>query len=301
MTNFLDLLLGGFLAGALVALMALGLCLIFRTTGILNLSLGAFAAVGAYLCYAASSIMPMALAVLVAVLVTAAIGSLAGFVISAKLSRGSPVTAAVATLALAVVIDQLLQQGWGTTAQIFPNVIGFDPVHLGAVDASRINVWGFLTAGALAAALTLFLRFTRLGLAMRATADDGEVVSMLGVPAEGIRLLSWGLSGGLAAVAGFFIATSTGSLSPDIMDVYLIAALLAAVVGGLGSFIGAIAGAFTLWIAQGLFVVYAPTVVLAGWSVSLTAFGSTFMFVILIAVLLVAPNGIFGRRQEEKV
>ena len=64
MTNFLDLLLGGFLAGALVALMALGLCLIFRTTGILNLSLGAFAAVGAYLCYAASSIMPMALAVL---------------------------------------------------------------------------------------------------------------------------------------------------------------------------------------------------------------------------------------------
>ena len=72
---------------------------------------------------------------------------------------------------------------------------------------------------------------------------------MLGVPAEGIRLLSWGLSCGLAAVAGFFIATSTGSLSPDIMDVYLVAALLAAVVGGLGSFIGAIAGAFTLWIA----------------------------------------------------
>jgi branched-subunit amino acid ABC-type transport system permease component len=300
-TTFLDLFVGGFLAGALVALMALGLCLIFRTTGVLNLSQGAMAAVGAYVCYAAASVMPMAAAVLLAVCVTAGVGALTGFVISSRLGRVSAATAMVATLAIAVVIDQVLQQAWGNNAVIFPNVIGFDPVRLGSVDASRVGVWGFFGAVGLAAALTLFLGFTKLGLAMRAVVDDHEMVAMLGVPDGAIRLLSWAMASALAGVAGFFIATSTGTLSPDIMDAYLIAALLAAVVGGLGSFVGAVAASFALWIAQSLFAVYAPTFQVAGKSVSLTAFTSTLLFAILIAVLLLAPNGIFGRRQEEKV
>ena len=113
MTNFLDLLLGGFLAGALVALVAVGLCLIFRATGVLNLSQGALAAVGAYVCYSAALVMPMIAAVAVAVAVTAAVGGIAGFVISSRRAHLSPATAAVATLALAVVDRSSASAGLG--------------------------------------------------------------------------------------------------------------------------------------------------------------------------------------------
>ena len=298
-TTTVDLLVTGVLAGALVALMALGVCLIYRTSGVLNLSQGAMAAVGAYVCYAGASVMPMAAALVMAVCVTAGVGALVGVVISSRIGRLSPVTAVVASLAVAVVIDQVLQQGWGNNALVFPNVIGFDPVSLGPIDASRIGVFGFLAAVGLAGALTVFLRLTKLGLAMRAIVDDSQMVVMLGVPAAALRLLSWSMASALAAVAGFFIATLSGSLSPDIMDAYLVAALLSAVVGGLGSFVGAVIASFALAVAQSLFSVYAPTIQLAGKSIPLVSFSNTLIFVILVAVLLLAPRGIFGQPHEE--
>jgi len=292
-SNFLNLLALAVLAGSLVAMMALGLSLIYRTTGVLNLAQGSLAALGGYVALAASRSMPMLLAVLLAVVVAAAAGVIIGFGIQSRLSRHSAVIAMVATLAAGVVLSQIEQQVWGSTP-LFPNVIGLQPVRFGPLSLNRIDLWALVAAVGLALALTAFLRFSRAGLAIRAVADSTDGAKLSGIRAGRIQLLSWGIAAGLASVSGFFVASPMGLLSPDFMNLYMVAALIAAVIGGLGSLTGAIAGALIVSVAQSLFVSYAPTLTFGTKIIFLGSFTQTLVLVILIAVLLLRPRGLLG-------
>lgn len=301
MTNFVDLVSGGILSGALVALLALGISLVYRTSGVLNLSQGALAAAGAYMCYSASRLMPMLLAVVVATLLTSAIGGLLGLLFATRLTEESGVVAMVATLAIGVIIAQLLLQVWGSTPIFFPNVIGLAPVGIGPVRLDRVNLWGFAGAAGLALSLSTLLRFTHTGLALRAVADSVQGAKLSGISAIRMRILSWAIASGLAAIAGFFIASAIGILTPDLFDLYLIAGLLAAVIGGIGSLWGSVTGAMIIWVGQSIFASYAPTVSLGAAVIPLNLFSNTFLFALLMAAILLTRRGLFGGREQRRV
>jgi branched-chain amino acid transport system permease protein len=301
MMNFLQLGLSGVLAGALVALMALGIALIYRTTGVLNLSHGALAGIGVYIMYTTVAHVPLVAALMIGMAATAFLGGMIATLIGGRLIQGSPVIAVVATLALGVVLEQLTEQIWGATPLFFPNGLGIVPVRLGTIALSRVQVWGFGTTVVLAAMLYAFLRFTRIGLAMRAVADDSEAARLSGISAPWIRLLSWALAAALAAIAGFFIASANGIVIPEFMEQYLIAALLASVVGGLDNLPGVALGALAISVVESLFNGYAPTITIATRSVVLSAYTNTFLFIILIVVLTVSPRGLFSRGFARRV
>jgi branched-chain amino acid transport system permease protein len=297
MTRFADLVAGGVLSGALVALLALGISLIYRTTGILNLSQGAMAAAGAYVCYAASKQMPMMAAMLLAIAVMAVVGALVGVGLRNLGDDDSAVVAIIATLAVGIVIGQVIEQIWGSTPLFFPNVMGLAPVRVGPFTLDRVQLYGFVVATALAVGVAGFLRFTPAGLRLRAVAESTRGARLCGVQPMRMRLLVWAMAAGMAAVAGVFIASLSGILTVDTIDVYLVAALLAAVIGGLGSLPGTIAGAALIWTAKALFQAYAPNIASGAHFVSLGGLSTTFLFAFLIAILWLRPRGLFGGRQ----
>jgi branched-chain amino acid transport system permease protein len=300
-TQFLDLLAGGVLSGALVALLALGISLIYRTTGILNLSQGAMAALAAFVCYSASKHMPMVVAVLLSVVVAAMVGAAVGYGLRNAAGRDFAVVALVATLALGIIIGKVIEQVWGSTPVFFPNEIGHAPVRLGAITVNRVQLYGFGAAAMLALGLTLFLRATSLGLTIRAVADSADGARLCGVRTNRVKLYVWAMASGLAAIAGFFIASFLIFLTPDTFDVFLVASLLAAVIGGLGSLPGTIAGAVIVWTGQSLFQAYAPSITVGFQVFQIGTLSNTFLFAVLIAVLLVAPRGLFGGRRAGRV
>lgn len=301
MINLLQAVLSGLVAGALVALMALGIALIYRTTGVLNLSQGGLAAVAAYVCYSMAVHMPLVLAMAAATLAAALLGALISIAIGDRLSHGSPVIAVVATLALALALDQVTQQIWGATPAFFPNGLGGSAVRLGAIALSRAEVWGFGASVVLTSALYLLLRFTHVGLGIRAVADNAAAARLSGIPAPRLHALCWALGGGLAGVAGIFIAASSGILIPGFMEAYLMAALVASVIGGLSSLPGAAAGALVIGALESVVFTYAPTVTIGSTSVPLSSFTSTFLFLVLIITLVLAPAGLMGGDRVRRI
>jgi branched-subunit amino acid ABC-type transport system permease component len=295
MTNLLDLVLTGILASSFVALMALGLSLIYRTSGVLNLSQSGLAALGGYMCYALSPRMPMVAAVILAVLITAVVGAAIGLLVEWRLRNQSPAITMVATLAIGIVLVQLLEQIWGADP-LFTNVIGLSPVTVGPFHLNRVDVWAAVAAASLAGAVTLALNLTKIGLAMRAVADSPNGARATGIPAVEMRAIGWAVAAALGAVAGFFAATPMGFLSPGFMDLYMVAALIAAVIGGLGNLNGAILGAIVVSVASTVFQAYAPSFTIGSDFIFLGSFTQTFVLLLLILVLLVLPRGLMGSR-----
>lgn len=237
----------------------------------------------------------MVAAVVLAAVVTAGAGALIGILIDRRLAHHSAVIAMVATLGAGIVLSQITQQAWGTSAAL-TNVIGLAPIRLGALTLDRINVWASVAAVALAAAVTVFLRFSRTGLAIRAVADSADGARISGIPAGRMRAVSWAIGAALAAVSGFFVAVTISPLSPDFMDLYMVSALLAAVIGGLGSLTGAVLGAMAISVAQSLFGSYAPSLTFGSKFIFLGTFTQTFLLLLLIVVLLALPRGLLGGR-----
>ena len=142
---------------------------------------GGIAALGAYVCYSAAQGMSMFAAVLVSVVAVAVLGVAIGYGLrNAAGHEPSAVVALVATLALGTVISQAIQQIWGSPPVFFQNVIGLAPVRIGAITVNRVQLYGFAAAMLLAAVLTAFLRFTSLGLTVRAVADSSPAPSSAG-------------------------------------------------------------------------------------------------------------------------
>ena len=117
---------------------------------------------------------------------------------------------------------------------------------------------------------------------------------MSGIPARRLQVIAWSMASGLAAVSGFFVASPMGLLSPDFMDLYMVAALVAVVLGGLGSPAGALLGAVVIGIAQSLFAGYAPLLTFGPKFILLGSYTETLVLLLLIAVLLFRPKGLLG-------
>ena len=286
-----QLIASGLALGSIYALLALSLVLINKSTDVVNFAQGEMAMFGTFICFAllAKAGMP-----LIAVLVLAApIGALLGLAterIAIRPLQGAPqVNALIATIGLWMIFHHSAGWIWGYDPVRFPSLFPSDPLNvLGARIAQ--NSLGIIGVSVLVMILLyLFFAYTRTGIAMRAASMNRRAAQLMGVEVQKVGLLAWALATAISVVSGFLIAPLT-FLDFEMMFAVLLKAFAGAILGGFNSLPGAVAGCLLVGVLESLFAAYVST-----------AFKDTFAFCIIIAVLMLRPQGLFTRRLEAKV
>jgi branched-chain amino acid transport system permease protein len=298
MSEFLQLLFNGAALGARYALVALGFVIIYRATGVINFAQGGLVAIGAYLTYAFAngSGMPFALAVLLAVVCAAILGAALERVVLRRMV-GQPVFAVIMiTIGLLFIIEQAVTAIWGFDSLNLADPWGVDTVKAGNVVLAVRDLWTLGIAAVILAGFFAFFRLSTLGVAMRATALDAEAALAQGISARRVFAISWGISAGLAALAGVTLASGPAALSPTIGAIALLA-FPAMIVGGMDSPVGAVAGGMIIGITQALTAGYQQDI--APWLGD--NFAAVMPYVVMILILLVRPYGLFGTREVRRV
>jgi branched-chain amino acid transport system permease protein len=291
----LEQIANGIILGSMYALIAIGFSLIYGIVRLINFAHGDIVTIGSFtmLASAVAVNLPFPLAILVVLLVGGATGVLIER-IAFRPMRGAPqVTGFIASLAVAIVIENL---GIMTlTAQprnfIVPaylsKFIAVGPLQVRAIDLAIV-----VLAVLLMAALALFVRFTKTGMAMRATAENYNVARLMGINIDRMIALAFAIGSALAAVAGLMWGSKYSQISPLMGLIPGLKAFVAAVIGGVGSISGAMLGGFVLGLAEVLLVGLLPP--------EFSGYRNVFVFTVLIVILLVMPNGLLGRSTEER-
>ena len=290
MTELAQLVVKGLALGAIYALVALGFVVVFKATGVINFAQGSLLLLGAYLTYTAAVRwdLPFPLAVVVAgggaVTVALAVERL----VIRRLQGRPPVAVVMATLGVAIVLDQVVTLVWGFGPRHIGDPWGAASVRLGGLVLSEVDV-ASLVVGALAvAALIAFFRRTRLGLALRAAASDAEAAAALGIRPATVSRAAWVLGAMVAAVAGVLLASGPGAAVPNLGEQAL-RAFPAVVLGGFVSIGGALAGGLVIGVVEVLTAGYAPGQELV------------VPYLAMLAVVLVRPDGLFGAREARRL
>jgi branched-chain amino acid transport system permease protein len=295
MTAFLQLLFQGFALGCIYALVALGFTVVYRASKVINFAQGSLLLVGAYLVsvLATDLNLPFVVAVIASIALLAAGAAVFQMMVLQRV-LGQPVFVLVMiTIGLSIVIDSAIPAIFGGNARILGDPWGASAVHAGGVTFNWVRIWAVLCTGLILALYFVFDRFSRYGLAMRATAADEEAALAVGVPVRRVYALTWAIAGGVAVVGGLFLAGFPSSVNPSLGAVAL-RAFPAIILGGLDSPPGAVVGGITIGIVEIMASGYAP-----GWLGS--DFSAVAPYVVMIIVLLIKPYGLFGARPVERV
>ncbi len=286
-----QILVGGLAEGSLYALAALGIVVVFNATEVINFAQGAL---GAALTYVALLLLtrlqlPYAAAVILAVAAAFACGVLIQTFLMRRLAAATTWSQMVLTLGLFMLVQGATGLTFGYNPRHFPEAIAADSLVLGNVVIRPQDIVDLLILALLVALLTLFFGRTKIGLGMRAINQNAFAARLMGVPINATLSLAWGLGIVLAAMAAI-LSAPVATLTPTMMDTIVIYGFVAAILGGFGSFTGAIVGGLVLGVADNLIKAFlAPELSL------------TFVFVLLVAILYVRPNGFFGRAGVQKV
>jgi len=294
----------GILAGGPIALIALGLVLIFKSSYIFNFAQGQLLLLGALITwwFSVEQGLPLGAAIGLALVILALIG-LAIERLALRPMTGQPLLSIILmTLGLSQVLQGAALLFFGGAQRNFPQLFSAeDPytittpfVHAGkdiVVILKQNLVWSFVVAIVGVVVIGAFFRFTRAGLAMRAASEDHELARSVGLRIRRIFGLSWALAGVVATVGGVLLATSSGlDLS---LSIVVLAAFPAVLLGGLDSIPGAVVGGLIIGLSQGL--VKASTLPMVRNSAEIMP------YVALLLVLLVRPEGLFGQRRIERI
>lgn len=288
MTLFLEYAADAISLGILYAILALGVGLIFGIMGLVNFAHGAYITIGAYVLFASIE-MAWPLTVAAVVLSGVVLAMLTERVAFRPLRGADGTTLMITSFTVAFLIQSLIVAFAGSgpkSVAIWPvmsDPLSLGGIDIGALDAIMVGVGAILMGG-----LWLFLGRTRSGLTMRAAATDFEMLRLLGGRADRVVTTAFAISGLLAAVAGILLVSKTATVSPTSGINPVLIGFVATVIGGLGSVSGAALGGFLLGSLTVLLQVALPD--------SLAAYRDAFVFGIVIALLLLRPQGLMGQR-----
>jgi len=286
--NFLRFVLDGLVSGTLYVVIALGLSIIFGMIGIVNFAHGILYALGAYLALTVSGGvlgLPFGLTLIVAPILVGLIAMMIEVPFLRRFYGLDPALGLLFTFGLTFVGEGAIRMIWGPTGIPF----GIPDFLSGSVDLGfQYSIYRLFIAGvtiSVVAGLWLFFNKTPVGLIIRAGSRDGEMVRLLGISLKPIFTLVFGIGAALAALGGVLAAPLAGVQPAMGTDVVTIA-FVVVVIGGLGSFWGPVGAGLLVGVVVTLTAAYAPV------------FSQASMFVLMIAVLLVRPRGLFGQKWE---
>jgi branched-chain amino acid transport system permease protein len=298
-TEFTQVIVTGVAIGALYALVALGFVIIYKATGVINLAQGAFLLLGTYFAYAFRQQvgLPFYVALLLAMAACAAVAVGVERLVLARMV-GRPVFSVImVTIGLAIVIEQVVTWGWGFDRLDLADPWGLDVFRVGGVIIAVTDVVRLVAAAAVLAGFFAFFRWSRLGVAMRATASDQEAALAQGISARRVFGVSWAVAAAVATLAGVLLSSGARGVDPGLSAVAFLA-LPAIILGGLDSPGGAVVGGVVVGVVEELTKGYGPTH-LPDW---IGDNPHTVMpYLVLVAILLIRPHGLFGSKDVERL
>lgn len=284
-------LINGLMLGASYSLVAIGYTLIFGVLNLLYFAHGEVFMVGAFV---GLTLVVMAdaniyVALLGAMIACAALGILAVFAAVRPVSKDHPLAPLISTIGLTIVLQNLAIYIFGGENFSFPETIKQELYQFGPVTISSVQIFILVVAAILMVVLWLFIERTKMGRAIRATAENHETAALLGVDVNKVVLVTFVIASGIAGIAGVLDGVKNSSISPFMGLEVAVKGLVVMLLGGLGNVFGAMVGGLLLGMIEILSSAY---------------LGSTardfFTFVILILILLYRPTGLFGTRTVEE-
>lgn len=280
---FAELLIGGLLLGGLYALMACGLNLIFGVMRVINFAHGELMAIGALttVSLVAGLALPFWVALVVVPALTALIGLAIHHLVLQRLAGVPMIMSLLATYAISTVLVNIAILIWGGGYRGLPGVLA-GSVQLFGVNVSISRLTAFGVALGVSLGVWWMLEKTRFGRAVRSVSQAPELAEISGISIERVRNLTFALGAAMAGLAGVLLAPTIAS-DPQLGTRFLIKAFAVIIVGGMGSYTGAIAAALLLGVIE----------VMGGYATG-PVIGSALLYLLMLAVLLVWPRGLLG-------
>ena len=302
---WLEVLLGGLMAGVLYALVALGFVLIFKASGVFNFAQGAMVLFAALAVARLAERMPLWAAILIAVAIMVALAWLIERLVLRPLVNQEAVALLMATLGLAYLLDGFGQTVWGSDIYSIDLGIAREPVMVlegviqGGILINRDDVAAAAVAVLLVGALALFFQKTATGRALRAVADDHQAAQSIGIPLNRIWVIVWSVAGITAIVAGVVWGAKLG-VQFSISQVAL-KALPVVILGGFTSVPGAIVGGLIIGAGEKMAEVFLGPPLVKAFDLAGGGIENWFAYVLALLFLLVRPEGLFGERHIDRV
>jgi branched-chain amino acid transport system permease protein len=299
MAYFIQLVFAGVALGCIFALIGLGFSIIFKASEVINFAQGELLLVGAYIVSAGVFEWHLSffLALLLGIAVTVAIGLLFERLVLSRMIGRPVFSILMITIGLDIVLRTAVIVRWGSNPIPAATPFGVTSgINIGGVHFGTNDIWTIIVTVLLCTALFFFFRFTKYGLAMRATALDQEAALAVGINIRTVYALAWGIAAAIATIGGVFLAIDSFAIDPTFGNAALLA-FPAIILGGLDSVSGAVVGGIIIGLAQ---------VVTAGYEshfakVLGAGFHEITPYIIMILVLLIRPYGLFGTRKVERL
>jgi branched-chain amino acid transport system permease protein len=295
---FLEVLIGGLLAGVLYSLVALGFVLIFKASGVFNFAQGAMVLFAALSLARQSEHMPLLVAIVLTIAIMVLLAYLIEFLVLRRLVNQEGIILFMATIGVTFVLEGLAQTLFG--ADVYPLNIGLpkEPLFIleslfdGGILVNELDIWAAVIAGLLVAGLAVFFQRTRIGRALRAVADDHAAAQSVGIPLNQIWFIVWLVAGLVALVAGAVWGSKLGVQFS--LTLLALKALPVLILGGFTSVPGAIIGGLIIGAGEKLAEVFLGPSMGGGIEI-------WFAYVVALLFLLFRPQGLFGERIIERV
>ena len=308
METLLQQLINGITLGSIYALVALGYTMVYGIIGLINFAHGELVMVGALTAVSviqalmvAGLGLPPAAIMMAGLLVAIPLCMLLAYAmerVAYRPLRGAPRLAALITaIGVSIVLQNIAMMVWGRSYFSFPDVVSVTTYGIGGAVITDLQVLIVLLAAALMAGLLLIVHRTRLGLAMRATAENSAVASLMGVDANRVIVAAFLLGAALAAVAGLMVSAYYGIAHYYMGFMLGLKAFTAAVLGGIGNLGGAMLGGLLLGLIESLGAGYIGDFT---GDVLGSNYQDVFAFFVLIIVLTIRPSGLLGERVSER-
>ncbi|MGE5673223.1 MAG: branched-chain amino acid ABC transporter permease [Mycobacterium leprae] len=287
---YVQQMIAGLATGSLYALAALGLVLIFKTSDVVNFAQGEMAMVSTFVMFTFLTAvhMPYWGAFLVAMCFAGLLGAGIERVVLRPLSKAPLISVLIATLGLLNILNGVAGWVWGYDPRPFPQAVNGSPFTVGGLIFTLPDLLAMGVGVVVMGGFFLLFKYAKIGIAMRAVAENRVAARLMGIPTDRILSLTWGMGGILAAIAGILIAPVT-TLDVNMMADMQIKAFTAAVLGGFNSLPGAVVGGLSLGVLENLVAQFSPQL------------KTPFAFALIVLVLVVRPAGLLGTMQRKKV
>lgn len=282
--KLMQIVVSGLIFGCIYALAALGLVLIFKTTDVVNFAHGEMAMLSTFICYVflTSYGFHYLVSLFIALIFAIILGIAVYFIFMKRVQSAPHLNQVVLTLGLFMLFNGVAGIFWGYQPFSFPEAFSGEPYEIGGVYISANEIFMVILTLLLMFLFFLLFRFTKIGLGMRAAAQDTMASHLMGIKVTTIFMGAWGIGAGLGAIAGVMTAPVT-FLSPNMMAEILIMSFAGAVLGGFVSLPGAVFGGLLVGVFENLISYYiSPELKIV------------FVFLLILLVLYVRPQGLFG-------